>query len=191
VAAVNPRGPLSRFVISTHRFSVGGNDVQRLQHLVDRLRWLDREHRVERVVVELPTSLYVPRGRGLEALKVLLAIGAVVGWAEATGLRVTTLAVDQWKGRRNHDKQLSVQLAGAIWPDLFWPDDHMAEAALLALAAVQPDAVRAGFVLLRQGWGPEKALAPFRAEWTLTDQDLARLEAAEMGLRSRPRRRGH
>ncbi|MCP4896867.1 MAG: crossover junction endodeoxyribonuclease RuvC [bacterium] len=161
-----------------------GSDGERVAAVAAGLRRITQEWNVERIIVETPTSLYVKKGRSIEALKVLLVIGAVYGAAGYLKVPVHGISVKEWKGAGAQDKDNSVALVNALWPGyaklLRYKERPMthdeAEAILLCLAAVQPQEVRGAFGLLKINAPLDRALGHLRHEWSWGSREIERIE---------------
>ena len=152
------------------------SDASRIAYLGMHLRVAIREWDVQRILVETPTSMYVKKGRSLDALKVLMAIGAVYAVAGVYGLPVHGMTVNQWKGGGTQYKEHSVALAQALWPNDRMETDDEAEARLLALAFIQPDEMRAAFALMKMNVPIDRPLGVIKRQWPFGPRELARIE---------------
>lgn len=130
---------------------------------------------VERIVVEVPTSLYVPRGRSIDALKVLLVIGAVQAAAGYCMVPVHSVSVRDWKGKGRADKEHSIALGHELLGLDARQHDEI-EACLLALWACKPTQMVAAFQLMKIGVGVEKAVETFGADVKFGSRELTKLE---------------
>lgn len=137
-----------------------------------------RDWNVHSIFVETPTSLYVKRGRSLDALKVLLAIGGIYAASGYLRVPVYGVRVKDWKGAGSHDKDDSVALVKAIWPAYKESDvkHDEAEAALLCLSAVQPVEVKMAFGLMRLNCPMSRILGVIKNEWSWGPREVKRIE---------------
>ena len=152
------------------------SDADRISLLGASFREAIRDWDVQRILVETPTSMYVKRGRSLDALKVLMVIGAVYAVAGAMGVPVHGMTVNQWKGGGSHYKEHSVELARALWPNDVMESDDEAEARLLALAFIQPDEMRAAIALMKHSAPVDRAVGVIKRQWPFGPRELARIE---------------
>jgi hypothetical protein len=135
-----------------------------------------REWNVDRIIVETPTSMFVKRGRSLDALKVLLVIGAVYAAAGYLLVPVHGVTVSDWKGAGSHDKDHSVALVKAIWPAYKDVKHDEAEALLLCLSAVQPMEVRMAFGLMKLNCPMSRIIGVIKNEWSWGPREVQRIE---------------
>ena len=178
-AVAQPRNPLDRFLLYSGvvKTPQTATDGQRIAIVTKHLRQIVLEFNVERILVETPTSLYVKRGRSLEALKVLMMIGAVYAAAGYLSVPVHGLTVKEWKGATSSNKQVSVDLSNTIWPGQSPLEDDEAEAQLICLAAVQEREVRAAYTLAAMQVPTSRILGALNREWMYGAREIARLEA--------------
>ena len=177
LAVARPSEPLERLVrasgvaIAPERAS----DADRVAAIGGILKKICREWRVTFIVIETPTSLFVKKGRSMEALKVLLPIGGVYGAAGVLDIPVHGISVREWKGSGKQFKEHSIALAEGLWPDWQAVTDDEAEARLLALSVVQPDEVRMAYGLLKINAPMDKVLGAFHREWSWGPRELDRV----------------
>ena len=181
IAVAQPRSSLDHFILASTVVTTpsDASDAARVQIITTRLRMVLLEWRVEYIIVETPTSLYVKKGRSIEALKVLLMLGAVYGAAGYMDVPVHGLSVKEWKGPRSHDKADSVALSGVIWPRAKTRPplkDDEAEAQLLCLSAVQPAELRAAFLLMKMRVAPNRVMGTLKREWMYGARQMEALE---------------
>ena len=152
------------------------NDALRVSFVTRSIKQLARTWNIQRIVVETPTSMFVKRGRSLDALKVLLVIGAVYGAGGFLEVPVVGITVKQWKGGGKQFKEHSIALAKALWPLDRMENDDEAEARLLALGLAQPDELRAAFGLLKLNAPIDRVIGTFRREWMWGPRELDRID---------------
>lgn len=178
VAFVRTVNPLDSFILGSGVIKPNAkeSDAERIAYLGAVIVAAFQEWNVQRVLVEIPTSMYVKKGRSLDALKVLLPIGAVFGVAGAKNIPVHAITVNQWKGGGTQYKEHSIELAKALWPGDHMETDDEAEARLLALAFIQPDEVRAAIALMKMNAPVERVLGVIKREWPFGPRELARIQ---------------
>lgn len=162
-------------------------DGVRIQLIAKVIRQTVERWGVDRIIVECPTSLYVPRGRSISALKVLLVLGAVQAAAGYMNVWVNTVTVRDWKGKGQADKQHSRDLALVLMGRTAKYDDEL-EACLLALYACKPTEMVVAFHLMRLGASADKAVETFGKDIRFGPQEVNKLEA--IGRRIRLRAKG-
>ena len=179
VAIAQMVNPLDRFILASGRILPPreASDAKRVAYVGKCIKDLARVWNVQRIVVEAPTSLYVKKGRSLDALKVLLVIGGVYAAGGFLEIPVIGITVKQWKGSGSQSKDHSVALAKALWPLDTMASDDEAEARLIALGLAQPDELRAAIGLLKLGTPIEKVLGCFRREWQWGPREMDRIDA--------------
>lgn len=178
VAFAQPVNPLQDFILGTGTIKPPqrGSDAERIALVGAELHHAIRAWNVQRILVEIPTSMYVKRGRSLDALKVLLPIGGVFAVAGAMQIPVHAMTVNQWKGGGTQYKEHSYRLAVELWPQEIIHTEDEAEARLLALAFIQPDEVRAAIAVLKMNAPVERAVGVIKREWPFGPRELARIE---------------
>ncbi len=178
VAFAQLTNPLENFILGggVIKPNPKASDAERIALVGSELHHCIRTWNVQRILVEQPTSMYVKRGRSLDALKVLLVLGGVYAVAGAMAIPVHGMTVVQWKGAGSHYKEHSRTLNDALWPNERVDTDDEAEARLLALAFVQPDEMRAAIGLLKMNAPVERAVGVIRREWPFGPRELARIQ---------------
>ncbi|KKM86178.1 hypothetical protein LCGC14_1281610 [marine sediment metagenome] len=171
--------PLDQFILASGVFTPNREqgDANRVAALGAAIKVLAREWNVQRIVVETPTTLYVKKGRSLDALKLLLVIGAVYAAGGFLGVPVYGMTVKQWKGGGTQHKEHTLALAQALWPHDKMQSDDEAEARLLALAVVQPDEVRAAIGILKLGAPVDRAVGALRRTWQWGPREIGKIES--------------
>lgn len=128
-----------------------GTDGERLVQIARRLRELCREWEPDAAVVEVPTSLYVERGRSQTVLKVLLAVGAAVGSICNCVTEIGLVSVKDWRGtiKLRAPKETALVVAQALGHDV--RTHHEAEAILIGAHFINPLGLKAMLVLAGYG----------------------------------------
>lgn len=180
IAVAQPRNALEDFILDSTVVTTpsDGSDAQRVRIITAHLKRVLLEWPVEYILVETPTSLYVKKGRSIEALKILLMLGAVYAAAGYMDVPVHGLSVKEWKGPKSHNKADSVALSKVIWPrafDLPLTDDE-AEAQLLCLSVVQPTELRAAFMLMKMNVAPDRVMGTLKRDWMYGARQMQALE---------------
>jgi len=181
IAVAQPRNSLEHFILASTVVTTpsGASDAERVRIVTAQLKRVLLEWRVEYILVETPTSLYVKKGRSIEALKMLLMLGAVYGAAGYMSVPVHGLSVKEWKGPKSHSKSDSVALSKVIWarasnrPAL---TDDEAEAQLICLSAVQPTELRAAFLLMKMHVFPTRVMGTLKRDWMYGARQMEALE---------------
>jgi len=178
VAFAQLTNPLENFILGggTINPDTKASDADRIAFVGAELHHVIRTWNVQRILVEMPTSMYVKRGRSLDALKVLLVLGGVYAVAGAMQIPVHGMTVNQWKGGGSQYKEHSRTLAAALWPNERIDTDDEAEARLLALAFVQPDEVRGAIGLMKMNAPVDRAVGVIKREWPFGPRELARIQ---------------
>ena len=171
--------PLDQFILASGvlRPPKEASDAVRIACIGRGIKTLAENWNVQRIVVETPTTLYVKAGRSLDALKLLLVIGAVYAAGGFLGVPVHGMTVKQWKGGGTQYKEHTLALAVALWPHDKMESDDEAEARLLALAMTQPDEVRAAIGLLKLGAPVDKAIGALKREWQWGPREIGKIES--------------
>lgn len=159
-------------------------DELRIEMIADVIRRTVDMWPIERIIVECPTSLYVPRGRSIDALKFLLVLGAIQAAAGYMNVKVNTVTVRDWKGKGKAEKWHSRELAFALMGRTAKYDDEL-EACLLALYACKPTEMVVAFHLMRLGASAEKAIETFGKDVKFGPQEVNKLEALGRMIRLR------
>lgn len=157
-------------------------DEVRIEVITEVIRQTVEMWWIDRIIVECPTSLYVPRGRSISALKFLLVLGAVQGAAGYLNVKVNTVTVRDWKGKGKAQKWHSRDLALALLGRTAKYDDEL-EACLLALYACKPTEMVVAFQLMGLGASAEKAIETFGKDVKFGPQELNKLEAIGRKIR--------
>lgn len=170
--------PLEHMILGTGTINPPqrGSDADRIAMVGRELNRAINAWNVQRVLVEIPTSMYVKKGRSLDALKVLLPIGACFAIAGCMKIPVHAITVNQWKGGGTQYKEHTLDLARALWPNELIVTEDEAEARMLALAFVQPDEVRAAIALMKMNAPVDRAVGLIKREWPFGPRELARIE---------------
>jgi len=180
-AVAQPRNRLEDFILDSTVVipPSDASDAERVRIVTAKLKRVLLEWPVEYILVETPTSLYVKKGRSIEALKMLLTLGAVYGAAGYMDVPVHGLSVKEWKGPKSHNKADSVGLSKVIWPrekkKSALTDDE-AEAQLLCLSVVQPTELRAAFMLMKMNVAPDRVMGTLKREWMYGARQMQALE---------------
>lgn len=180
IAVAQPRNALEDFILDSTVVTTpsDGSDAERVRIITAQLKRVLLEWPVEYILVETPTSLYVKKGRSIEALKILLMLGGVYAAAGYMDVPVHGLSVKEWKGPKSHNKADSVALSKVIWPrafDLPLTDDE-AEAQLLCLSVVQPIELRAAFMLMKMNVAPDRVMGTLKRDWMYGARQMQALE---------------
>lgn len=181
IAVAQPRNALEDFILASTVVTTpaDASDQERVRIVTAQLKRVLLEWSVEYILVETPTSLYVKKGRSIDALKVLLMLGAVYGAAGYMEVPVHGLTVKDWKGPKSHSKPDSVALSSVIWPRSGKRaplKDDEAEAQLLCLSAVQPVELRAAFMLMKMQVAPDRVMGTLKREWMYGARQMQALE---------------
>ncbi len=181
IAVAQPRNSLEHFILASTVVTTrsGASDQERVRIVTAQLKRVLLEWRVEYILVETPTSLYVKKGRSIEALKMLLMLGAVYGAAGYMNVPVHGLSVKEWKGPKSHSKSDSVALSKVIWPRAKKTPpltDDEAEAQLICLSAVQPTELRAAFMLMKMQVAPARVMGTLKRDWMYGARQVEAIE---------------
>ena len=200
-ALIDPFAPPESLLLCTHSttFHKDASDAMRVGKIAGTLNLIWRMTGIERVIVEVPSSLYVPRGRSVTALKPLMVCGAVMAMLGYRDVPVHAVRVEDWKGPgHTGDKTVSLELAWSLWPNHQFANDDEAEAALLGMWAVLPDQTTETYQLRVVGVAPKRAIE--RIELASEDfrvrdekryaQAVERLQGLNVRLRSKGGKRG-
>lgn len=178
VAIAQMVNPLDRLILTSGVIEPkrDESDAKRVVYVSQCIKRLARTWNVQRIVVETPSSMYVKRGRSLDALKVLLVIGAVYAAGGFLEVPVIGITVKQWKGGGKQFKEHTLNLCRALWPNDPMDNDDEAEARLIALGLAQPSELRAAIGLLKLNAPMERVIGCFQRQWRWGPREIQKID---------------